>query len=91
MITKAKIRLLEKQLIRRSGGQRETVVRSVTEDGIYLDEEGYRLSKEEVKRIEKEDEEVAARGGQIVELTWYGEPKIRGEDTPKIEKTRPYQ
>lgn len=86
MTTETKVKQLEKVFNRKArGGSQEIVTRHISyNDGRLVDEEGYRLSDEEIKRIEKENKEVISRGGLIIELTWYGESKTREEELPPV-------
>lgn len=90
MTTKTKVNQLEEQFNRKTrGGRREELVRHVSYNtGQLIDGEGYLLSDEKVKKIEKESKEVASRGGLIINLTRYGEPKVREKKLTPIEGVR---
>lgn len=77
MITRATIKQLEKRYNRISNKDNVIVVRHVTQDNKLMDQEGYLLSEDEVKRVKKEDEKVENGRGLVVYLTSYGEPKTR--------------
>ena len=78
MTTLATIKQLEKRYDRLNNeDKRYIVVRHITQDDKLIDQEGYLLSKDEIKRIEKEDEELTNRRGMAVYLTSYSQPKIR--------------
>lgn len=55
----------------------EFVVRHICDDGRPIDENGFLLTSEEIRKNEIEDQETCQQGGMIIELTNYSEPKIR--------------
>lgn len=77
MITKLKLKQLEKRYGQVIGKRRRLILRYVSLDGRLLDKEGYLLTNEEIAQVKKENEEAAQVGNIIFTITQYDEPQIR--------------
>ena len=81
MITLLKIKQLERKFAQSPKGESFIVWHEISEDGRLLDKNGLVMTKEEVKVIEKEDQEVQKRGGNVwFEKSCYP-PKLKKDST----------
>lgn len=71
MISKSTVKYLVRKYNQISGRGKIILVRHVLQDSRYIDKGGNLLGKEEVNRIEKEDEEVRMKRGRIVNVIHY--------------------
>ena len=91
MITRMKVRQIEDRFTRSSKGSRPIICHDITEDGRLLDKDDYVMTKQEVRLIEKEDEEIHKRGGIVFFLTSYCEPKFKTDSETVPYYVKPYK
>lgn len=81
MTTHATIRRLERRLIQSAKGKRFLIWRDITEDGRLLDANGFVVTEEEIRLIQKEDAEARERGGIVCCKVSYRKPKLKPKST----------
>ena len=80
MITRTKVKQLEKRYTRRAHADGKRIIScDVTEDGRLLDDEGYVMTDEEVKQFKAKNEETGV--DIVICERSYEEPKLKAGST----------
>ena len=78
MSTIITIKRLEKKFREKITHKKFLVCQNISLDGRWMDDDGYLLSDDEIKKIYKQHDEARKNGGTLILKTTYSKPKIRG-------------
>ena len=80
MITRSRIRQLERRLLKTDKGEYLLIKHHISDDGRLLDKDGFVMTEEEVKQVAKEDQKTQERPRVMVFIK-DGDPKLKPGST----------